>query len=188
MEKAVIAGLSDALAKTNLLSQAGANAEADLLNARGMEQATRRSPFSSPLMASTAPRGQGGPRETPGEADQRALEQQKRRLENREAIAANYERLLLRDPDNQEAKRMLAYTWLASADRAKNARAMEMMREVEANKKDPVAADRAHRLLTNAPLLKMIAEQSTRTPERPPQRPRHSPDLNQAAPAPAPEH
>jgi TolB-like protein len=181
-EKAVLAALSDALAKTNLLAQAGPNAEADLLNTRGMEQATRRSPFSAPMLASTVARGQGAPRETPGEVDQRAQEQQQRRLEGREAIAANYERLLLRDPDNQEAKRMLAYTWLASADRAKNARAMEMMREVEANKKDPVAADRAHRLLTNAPLLKMIAEYSTHTPERPPPRPRHSTVVDPAQP------
>src|SRR6185295_15995033 len=45
IQKDLIATLGRALAATNLGSNPGPNAEADLLAARGMELATRRSPF-----------------------------------------------------------------------------------------------------------------------------------------------
>lgn len=162
MENDVIGALSNALSKTNLLSQPNPNAEADLLVMRGREMAERRIPFQ-PFQ----PWPSQARMETPWDSYKRQVEQNKKLLENRHAAAANYERLLLRDPDNHEAKAMLAYCWMAETDRASQERGLQMLREVAANKKDAVWADKACRTLSSTNVLGQMLSSASRLPKRP---------------------
>jgi TolB-like protein len=151
MENDVIRALTEALTRTNLLAQSNPNAEADLLNVRGQEMAERRVAFQ-PFRTSSS----GGQRMTQWDSYKRLQEQTKHQMENYRALMANYERVLLRDPENQQAKAMLAYGLLADSDRTRKESGLEMLREVAANKKDAEWAVKAHRTLTNAPVLQQM--------------------------------
>ena len=154
MEKDLIRALTGALARTNLLAQSNPNAEADLLNMRGQAMAERRLPFQPFTSIKTS--SSGGQRMTQWDSHKSEQEQTKHRMENYRALLANYERVLLRDPENQQAKTMLAYGWLADSDPTRKARGLEMLREVAANKKDAEWAAKAHRTITNAPMLQQM--------------------------------
>src|SRR5260221_576332 len=155
-EKAVIAMITRALGNTNLLAQPSPNAEADLLAARGMELATRRSPFE-PKTSGT---------QTQWDAYKQAQEQNNRGAENRNATLATYERTLLRDPNNLEAKTMLGYARLGDPDPANRERGKELLREVAASK-DPKYAERAQRLLASADQIARVRQTMFQAPRRP---------------------
>jgi TolB-like protein len=159
IEKAVIATITRALANTNLFAQASPNAEADLLAARGMELATRRSPFRPNT-------SQAAKTQTIWDSYQQVEEQNKRGQETRNAAIATYERTLLRDPKNLEAKTMLGYALLGELDSAKREHGKELLREVVASK-DPKYADRAQRHLNHADLLARAGQQMAQPAPRP---------------------
>jgi TolB-like protein len=142
IEKAVIATITRALADPNLVAQPAPNAEADLLTARGMELATRRSPFQ-PKTFTTATA------QTQSDSYKQIQEQKKRFLENRSAAIATYERTVLRDPKNLEAKTMLGYALLGDLQPARREHGKEMLREVVASKDSKYAA-LAQKHLANA--------------------------------------
>jgi hypothetical protein len=164
LERELLATLSRALSNTNLLPHAGPNPEADLLAARGMELATRRSPFR-PGTARTR---------TQWDSYKQEIEQNKRLSDNLAALLATYERTLLRDPKNAEAKVMLAYGLLRDLDPAKRERGKELLGEV-IDSKDPKQSERAYRHLTNAAVYAKMAEQAS-----PPKRPQDWQSVNQA--------
>src|SRR5262245_57863637 len=159
LEKAVIATIVRALADTNLVAQTSPNAEADLLAARGMELATRTSPFRPNM--STARKSY-----TQWQLYKQSEEQRKRNLENRNSAIATYERTLLRDPNNLEAKTMLGYSLLSDLEPARREHGKELLREVVASK-DPKYADRAQRHLTQADMLARAGEEMFRPLKRP---------------------
>jgi TolB-like protein len=156
VEKELLATLTRAMANTNALSNAGPNAESELLTARGKELAERNSPFRSGISR----------RRTQWDAYKEEIAQRKKFLENRPAILANYERTLLRDPKNLEAKNMLGYALLLDPDPTKRGHGQELMREIIATR-DPKYVDRATRHLTNAAAYSRAADESARTPRRP---------------------
>ncbi len=167
IEKELLTTLTKALSNTNVLANPPPNAEADLLAARGMEMATLSSPFRrQPRNAQPS---------TNWDYYKQHLERRKQLDENRKALLATYERTLLADPKNLEAKSMLGYALFIGPDATKREQGMELLREVAATK-DPKRAAWAHRLLTNSAEMLRIAEGGF----RPPVRPKDWDSLNQA--------
>jgi hypothetical protein len=143
VEKAVLKTLESALSKTNQLNLAeAAKAEVDLLAKRGMEGATYDSPFR--------PRRLGAGHQNRLDGFVRKVEERKRHLENWRATRANYERLLLRDPDNLQAKHMLGYGLLYDPDPAARERGKELIREMIAARKGTQYAAAAEQAMKNA--------------------------------------
>jgi hypothetical protein len=145
MEKELLATLSKALADTNALSHPGTDPETELLAIRALEKAVRCQPFQV-----RAPRSAVL---TPWELYKKQQEESKTRAERVRQQEAGFERTLLRDPENQFVKSMLAQSWLASGEAPKQQRGTQALREIAANKKDLKSAESAHRLLTNSPVL-----------------------------------
>ena len=145
-EKAVLETLTLALANTNSVAPAGPNAEADLLAARGTELAMRNSPF----------RWKTPSARTQWDAYKQGEEQAKKQADNRSAALATYERTLLRDPNNLEAKTMLGFALLG--DPARREHGKELLGEVVAAN-DPKYRDRAQSMLTNAARIARMADQ-----------------------------
>jgi len=156
VEKDLIAALAAALRNTNTVAKLGPNAEADLLAARGMEKAELRSPF--PLRMSQ-PRNEW-------EGHKQQIEHRKRLDDNRRSLIANYERTLLREPGNREAKLMLGYGLFGDPDPQKHSRGKELLREVIATK-DPKYAQRALQALTNEAMFVEMGKQRAGPPPRP---------------------
>ncbi|PYJ05328.1 MAG: hypothetical protein DME25_08630, partial [Verrucomicrobia bacterium] len=149
VEEALLETLRTALANTNTVaSENSAKAEADVLTSRGMELATRRSPFQEEVQPST-----GNQLETL----KRLEDQRKSFPENRRMALATYERTVLLDPNNLEAKTMLGYALLGDLDPANRERGKELLRQVVASK-DLKYADRAQKLLDNAPMYAAYAD------------------------------
>ncbi len=159
MEQAVIATLVRAFTNTNLVAQPTPNAEADLLAARGMELASLRSPFRPNIST-------GAPLRTQYDSYKRYQEDDKRRLENRNATIATFERTLLRDPKNLEAKSMLGRALLSDPEPARRERGRELLGEIM-DLKDP----------KNAAYIQMIADNIKRREAR--RRPDDWESLNQ---------
>jgi|GEM_PF-4582471 TolB-like protein len=153
-EKKLVETIAKALANTNTFPpQLAAKAEADLLAARGMELATRNSPFRPSASA---------PRKVDGIEQLQQLDEQRKRVgENRASALAAYERTLLLDPKNLEAKTMLGYGLLGDSDPDRRERGQELLREVVATG-DPKYTARAQRHLTNAALYASEAAKSAR--------------------------
>jgi hypothetical protein len=156
IEKSVIATIIRALALTNLVAPSAPIVEADLLAARGMELATRRSPFE-PKTSRV---------QTQWDAYKQGLEQSKRSRENRSAALATYERTLLRDPNNLEAKTMLGYARLGDPDPAYHEHGKELLREVAASK-DPKYVERAQKILASAEMIVRASQEMSPPPRRP---------------------
>ena len=144
------------MAKTNSIAPAAPNAEADLLAARGMELAMRNSPFKWKTPSAR----------TQWDAYKQSEEQGKKQADNRSAALATYERTLLRDPNNLEAKDMLGYALLGDPDPAKREHGKELLGEVIAAN-DPKYRDRARNHLTNAAMIARMVDQDARRRRRP---------------------
>jgi hypothetical protein len=136
-EQTVLTTLEQALVRTDTLSPAeAANAEAQLLAARGTEMLEGRWPFQprTPILA------------TPGLRYGQKLE---RSREIRRDVLANYQRLILLDPKNLEAKTMLGYSLLGDQNPDERERGKELLKEVvDAN--DPRFTEMAKRHLDKA--------------------------------------
>lgn len=147
-EKLVLETITKALVSTNFVAAAPApKAEADVQTARGMELATRNSPFRQ----ATAPTAN-----SQDEMIKSMEEHQRRGEENRRATLATYERTILLDPKNLEAKTMLGYGLLGDRDAAQRQRGKDLLSEVVASK-DPKYAERAQKHLNNADMLARVA-------------------------------
>ncbi len=149
-EKAVVETITRALSNTNEVAPAlAAKAEADLLTRRGMELSMRNSPFRQVHY--------GGQSQNQMEV-LRSLELQKQRgLANRNAALATYERTLLLDPKNPEAKTMLGYALLLDDDPARREHGKELLKEVVASN-DPKYAEHAQRHLANADMMARMVQ------------------------------
>jgi TolB-like protein len=161
LEQEVLNAVARVLAQASKIESVDPDAEADLLVARGRELAERRSPFQPRFHVPA------GGWTTPWDQYKLMLEQRTKQSENRRALMANYESLLLKNPGNLEAKMMLAYGWIGEADPALQHRAMEMFREVAANKTNPGAAAKAQRLLTNKAMLEKMRDSASQAIPRP---------------------
>lgn len=156
LESAVINAIERAITNANSTAPPAPNAEADLLQARGMEHVTLRSPFQ-PKRAATR---------TQWDAHKLQRETLTHGLENRQSLIANYKRLLLRDPKNLEAKVWLAAALLGEPDPAKREYGKELLRDVVASG-DPGHAGHAKFYLENAERIGKSSDQMTPAPKRP---------------------
>ncbi|NOS68935.1 MAG: hypothetical protein HOP33_03300 [Verrucomicrobia bacterium] len=156
IERAIIATVSRTLANTNLVASATPNAEADLLAARGMELATRRSPFQPRI----------SPTKTQWDSYKQQLEQRKQGLDNRNASIATYERTVLRDPKNLEAKTMLGAALLSDPEPARRERGKALLREL-AESDDTKYARAGKAYLARAEALAHTGDQMAVSPKRP---------------------
>jgi hypothetical protein len=127
-----------------------AKAEADLLTRRGMELAARNSPFRQKIYHT------GGVQNLT-EARRTEELQKQRGLANRNAALATYERTLLLDPKNPEAKTMLGYALLLDDDPARREHGKELLKEVVASN-DPKYAEHAQRHLANADMMARMVQ------------------------------
>lgn len=116
IESQVVALLQKALSNTNKLQNPGPNAESDLLAARGMELATRRSPFGSGTDALNT-------------HNQRTAHLNEAKAGADQAIAT-YRRTLLSDPENIKAVSMLTLALLAHEDPEKRAEGKQYCEEL----------------------------------------------------------
>ena len=150
-EKAVVETITRALSNTNEFAPAlAAKAEADLLTRRGMELAARNSPFRQKIYHT------GGVQNLT-EARRTEELQKQRGLANRNAALATYERTLLLDPKNPEAKTMLGYALLGDEDPARREHGKELLKEVVASN-DPKYAEHAQRHLANADMMARMVQ------------------------------
>jgi len=156
IEKAVLDTLVLAMAKTNSTAPLAPNAEADLLAARGMELAMRNSPFK--WKTPSAP--------TQYDAYKQLKVQDKKQADNRSAALAAYERTLLQDPNNLEAKDMLGFALLGDPDPARREHGKELLGEVIAAN-DRKYRDRALNHLTNAARIAQMVDRDALRSKRP---------------------
>jgi hypothetical protein len=153
-EKAVVETIAKALTDTKEAPpELAAKAEAELLSKRGLELATRNSPFRIMLGGRTRVSGL--------ENIQLREEQRKRGIESRATTLAAYERLLLLDPKDLNAKVMLGYGLLGDSDPDQRERGKALLREVVAAQ-DPKHSPHAERHLKNADWLAAEAEKGRR--------------------------
>jgi hypothetical protein len=154
-EKAVTETVAKALADTNEPPpELAAKAEAELLSKRGQELATRTSPFR--ILS-------GGRARLSGlDTIQQLAEQQKRGEEGRTATLAAYQRLLLLNPKDLNAKVMLGYGLLGDRDPDQRERGQALLREVVAAN-DPKYSPQAERQLNNASRIAAEAEKGRRS-------------------------
>ena len=145
LETAVIQTIQKAMANTNQIP--AALKEGEIHDTRGTELAERRAPMTPSRFSTNKPAqsagGWGGP-------------DRKKLAENRRATIEAYERALLLNPQNLNAKHMLGYGLLGDLDPAKRQRGKELLREVLASK-DPRYVEQAQRELNNAEVLARMA-------------------------------
>jgi hypothetical protein len=103
IENDILAAFEKALANTNRLANPGPNAESELLAARGMELATRRSPFPSGRTVALTSHSQRN-------------EFRQQHLADRDQLIATYRRTLMSDPENVKAASMLSLALLNHED------------------------------------------------------------------------
>ncbi|HMP83883.1 MAG TPA: CsgG/HfaB family protein [Verrucomicrobiota bacterium] len=168
IEKNVLRTIAAALENTNGIVQSGTDAEADLLAARGMEHATLSFPFHS-NSARKAPR-----QKTQWDTYKEALEHEKQIRENLREMIATYERTLLQDPSNREAKYMLGMALVSDPDRAVRERGREWLIEAF-DLKNPTNAAVAKNILEMADARERNAQN-----QEPLQRPDDWASVNQA--------
>jgi len=156
IERELTATLTSALTKAELLPASGPDAEAALLTARGKELAHRRSPF-----------------ETRAVQPKTAWDQYKQHLERwltatakQREVLATYERALLRDPENLEAKTRLGSAYLFEADVSKREHGKELLQQVVAAKHPTLSAEAVGRL-NNAAIFAQVAQSGPTRPVRP---------------------
>jgi hypothetical protein len=152
-EAAVLDALEKALAnRSQGNADETANAESELLARRGNELATRSSPFDRGF---TFYGGRGL------EAAIRYGQDQERHRQNRRDFLANYQRMLLLDPTNLDAKVWLGMGLLGDEDSAERERGRELLQEVIAAN-DPRYLARAQGLLSNAQQYAQLAMDNAR--------------------------
>lgn len=157
LERTLVQKLQDTVTSmVNVAPQNAAKAEADLQTARGEEMATLRSPFR-----------QAGPAQANSVQEQtKSMDEHRKRFEeNRRVAIATWERTILLDPKNLEAKNMLGYALLGDADPLQRERGKQLLREIVATK-DPKYVERAQRHLDNADFFARHAE-SLKQPTKP---------------------
>lgn len=173
IERDIVATLNRALSITNRVTNSNPNAECDVLASRGRELAEKRMPFQAFGVRKVKTEER---EHTQWDDYKDYLQSLERANEHKKALLANAERLLLRDPDNQQAKMMLAHGFLGDPAPAKKQKGLEMLREVAANKKNPDLAAAASSVLTNERMLQKLM--SNRSQPHP--RPKDWRSLNQA--------
>jgi TolB-like protein len=149
LEAAVIRTIQKAMANTNQIPAAlAATKEAEIHDARGTELAERRAPMSPSRFSTNQPAQTTGGWSGP---DRKKLD------ENRRTTIEAYERAVLLDPKNLNAKYMLGYGLLGDRDPAKRQRGKDLLREVVASN-DPKYVEQARRHLENADLFLRMME------------------------------
>jgi TolB-like protein len=136
-----------AITNENFTATPSPNAEADLLLARAEEIAAARSPFEQ-KQSRTKTQGQAY---TQWDVYKQHQDMAKRGRDNVNANLAIYERTLLRDPNNFEAKTKLGSLLLTAPEPANRERAKQLLREVAASQSP--FAEHAKNYLKNADMM-----------------------------------
>ena len=146
VEPAVIAAIQGALTNVNAATPSP-SAEADLLLARAEEIATAR-PLGGSWRPSSLPPQQSPRKRTQWDTYKEMQEMMKRGRDNEKANIAIYERTLLRDPNNLEAKTLLGSLLIIALEPATREGGKALLLEVAATQNP--STERANFYLKNA--------------------------------------
>jgi len=163
VESAVIAAIQGALTNVNTATPSP-SAEADLLLARAEEIATAR-PLGSSWRPSPLPPQQNPRKRTQWDSYKEMQEMMKRGRDNEKANIAIYERTLLRDPNNLEAKTMLGSLLIMALEPATRERGKELLLEVAATQNP--STERANFYIKNADKFLRQREENMASVQRP---------------------
>jgi hypothetical protein len=156
LESDIFAALAVALQNTNRVLTAGLNVEPDLFAARAREMAFKQSPF---WPRDRAPKSRWDEYKKLRDDWQKVNERQN-------AVTAGYQRALLQDPNNQEAKFQVAMAYLWEPEGSRWSQGLELLREVAAGGHQEFAA-RARYNLDHLEALRTAARRGPAKPRRP---------------------
>ncbi len=145
----VLQTLAQGLSDTNQAPpEKAAQAEAELLAKRAMELATLRAPF--PVEQRSTP-------SNPLESCKRQVQDMAWRKDNARLALTTYERTLLLEPDNFEAKKMLGSALLIGGTPSERERGRRLLQEI-IDGQDPRRAEEARRFLARSEQAGQIVE------------------------------